>query len=152
MRRRAFIVIGLCAGLVIGCVATTALANGSTAAADPNTWTALNAIVNFASLVGGVLASVVAWAVRTMNARLKALTATLEGYSAKLDAYVDWQREQAEATKTNVLAVATKQNNHEVDCVREHGPRDGRPSVPEVPKMGWPDPPRRRSTDSEKTF
>lgn len=147
-RRWPFVIVGAIVLVLVGCVATTALAQG-TGTADAAPWTMLNALVNAASLVGGVLASVVAWVVRSMNARLKALTTTLEGYAAKLDAYVDWQRDQAEATKANVLLVATKQNGHEQACIQEHGPVPGRPPVPEVPAFEWPDPPRRRSTDHD---
>jgi len=139
-RRTAAIGAGVVLVLIVGCMGATALANGAATATDPNTWTAMNAIVNAASLIGGVLASVVAWVVRSINMRLKRMNELLEAWG-------DWQREHYEATRANVTLLATKQNGHEVACVGEHGPMAGRPSVPEVPMFDWPAPPRRRSND-----
>jgi hypothetical protein len=120
------------------------LAQGAEAVDAANHWSALNAIVNVASLVGGVITAAVAWVVRSINARLKRMADCL-------DAFVEWQREQSEATRTNLQLLATKQNGHEVACVVAHGPMPGRPAVPEVPSFEWPSPPQRRSTD-RKTF
>lgn len=130
------------ASLLIG---SAVLAQGAGAADPPTQWTALNALVNLASLIGYAIAAVVAWASRSISNKLKRIESCL-------GAFVDWQRESYDATKANVTLLATKQNEHERACVREHGPMDGRPAVPEIPLFDWPAPPQRRATDRKSTF
>jgi len=142
LSHRTLIVVVAVVGLVIGCVATTALASGTTQDITSN-WPALNALLNIGNILVTALFGVAAWFVRGIKAQIKRIADTL-------DDVVDWQIRWAKSAETNVVRQAMKQNEHERACVREHGKMGGRPDVPTLPDFEWPAPPKRRSADSKE--